>query len=83
MSISAGNGSRPGNESYSRWLKEGPILSFGARAFLMHRWGTAERPRTPWIPITLFGFALDEDGPKTVAPQLDEEPGRCAPGDAI
>lgn len=65
--------SRIGNESYSRWLKDSPCLSVGAKAFLAARRRIC---RTPFIPITLFGFALDDDAinewpPARVEPGAD------------
>lgn len=80
MSISAANGSRPGNESFSLWLKEGPVLSLGARNFLAAR---RRIHRQRFIPITLFGFALDESGGSNEWPPARVEPGADAPGDAI
>ena len=56
------------NPGFSNWLKESPCLSVGARAFLMQRFGIVPRPRTPFVPVTLFGCARRKRRLKRMAP---------------
>jgi hypothetical protein len=62
------------NKTFSQLLDGAALHNHGAKAFLASR--RSER-RTPFIPITLFGFVLDERGPEMMAARLEKEPGRC------
>lgn len=60
--------SKQPNPAFANWLKSTPPASIGARAFLASR---RRIHRGRFIPIQLFGFVLDEDGPKIMAPDSD------------
>lgn len=68
---------KPRNIAFANWLKSTPPASIGAKAFLASR---REIRRTPFIPITLFGFVLDENGPERMAAPLDLNGAADAPG---